>query len=117
MSPESHGVRELLLPSFQEDLEAKDPKGFEDEEFEAQKRKRFAQPSKGQSGRPNPKACSQSEHLPLPPHCPIPLLVGFDFLRARQDAGGVSFFLSYSLASPAEASQGNTSPGWNGSTD
>ena len=111
MFPESHGVRELLLPPFQEDFEAEDPKGFEDEEFEAQKRKRFTQPSKGQSGSPNPKACSQSEHLPLPPHCPIPSLVRFDFLRAKQDAGGVSFFLSYSLTSPTEMSQGNTNPG------
>ena len=65
--------------------EAEDPKGFEDEEVEA-----VRLPSKGQSGRPNPKACSQSEHLPLPPHCPIPLLVRFNFLRPRQDAGVVS---------------------------
>ena len=91
MSPESHGVRELLLPPFHEDLEARDPKGFEDEEVEA-----VRLPSKGQSGRPNPKACSQSEHLPLPPHCPIPLLVRFNFLKPRQDAGGVSSWLQLS---------------------
>lgn len=35
MSPESCGVRELLLPPLHEDLEAEDPKGFEDEEIEA----------------------------------------------------------------------------------
>lgn len=52
--------------------------------------KQFSPPSKGPSGRPNPKAHSQSKYIPLPPLCPILLLVGFNFLRPSQDAGGVS---------------------------